>query len=118
MSGPDSPNTPDMGEMLKQAQKMQERIGELQRDLGMRRYEASSGGGMVTVVVSGQLRVLEVKIEPSLMGSEGDQQMTQDLVAAAVNAALEKAQRGAQEEFARLQGGLGLPGMPGLGGPS
>jgi DNA-binding YbaB/EbfC family protein len=105
---------PDMKQMLEQAQQMQQRIGELQRDLATRRYEASSGGGMVTAVVNGQLRVLEVRIEPSLVETR-DREMMQDLTAAAVNAALEKAQRGAQEELARLGGGMGIPGMPGSG---
>jgi DNA-binding YbaB/EbfC family protein len=105
---------PDMKQMLEQAQQMQQRIGDLQRDLAMRRYEASSGGGMVIAVVSGQLRVLEIKIEPSLVENR-DREMIQDLTAAAVNSALEKAQRGAQEEFARLGGGLNIPGLPGSG---
>jgi len=105
---------PDMKQMLEQAQQMQQRIGELQRDLATRRYEASSGGGMVTAVVSGQLRVLEVRIEPGLV-EQRDREMIQDLTAAAVNAALEKAQRSVQEEFARLGGGLSIPGMPGPG---
>jgi hypothetical protein len=103
---------PDMKQMLEQAQQMQQRIAELQQSLATRRYEASSGGGMVTAVVSGHLRVLEVRIEPALV-DDRDRDMIQDLTAAAVNAALEKAQRGVQEEFSRLQGGLGLPGMPG-----
>jgi DNA-binding YbaB/EbfC family protein len=110
MSGPDM----NMKQMLEQAQQMQQRMGELQRDLATRKYEASSGGGMVTAVVSGQLRVLEIRIEPSLVETR-DRDMMQDLAAAAVNAALEKAQRGVQEEVAKLGGGLGIPGMPGPG---
>jgi DNA-binding YbaB/EbfC family protein len=107
MSGP-----PDMGEMMKQAQQMQERVGKLQQDLAMQRFEASSGGGMVTAVVTGQLRVLEIKFESTLI-SETDRDMLQDLTAAAVNAALEKAQRGAQQALQQLQAGFTLPGMGG-----
>lgn len=102
-------STPDMNEILKQAQRVQERMAELQNDLMRRRYEASSGGGMATAVVSGQLRVLELRIEPSL-ASSGDLEMIQDLAAAAVNAALEKAQAGAQAELQQLQGSMMTPG--------
>ena len=100
--------------MLEQAQRMQTRIAELQRELAARQYEASSGGGMVTAVVTGQLRVLEVRIEPSFHAS-GDRGMLEDLTAAAVNAALEKAQRSVQEELQRLQGHLGLAAAPAPG---
>lgn len=88
--------------MMQRAQQMQGRMEELQRDLASRRYEASSGGGMVEAVVSGALRVLEIRIEPSLVSGD-DQAMLQDLVAAAVNAALAKAQEGAAQELARMQ---------------
>lgn len=109
-----SESGPDIKQVLEQAQRVQTRLAELQRDLAARRYEASSGGGMVTATVTGQLRVLQVRIEPSLFES-GDRGMVEDLTAAAVNAALEKAQRSVQEEVQRLQGSLGLPGTPGSG---
>ena len=112
-------SAPNIGDILKQAQRMQEKMGELQRELAMRRFEASSGGGMVEAVVSGELRVLEIRIEPSLI-TGGDREMIQDLTAAAVNAALTRAQEGVQKEVQRLQGSFqlpGMPGMPGSGGP-
>lgn len=102
-------STPDMNEMLKQAQRVQERMAELQRDLVSRRYEASSGGGMATAVVSGQLRVLELHIEPTLV-TGGDRAMIEDLAAAAINAALEKAQASVQQELQQLQGSMMTPG--------
>lgn len=102
-------STPDMNEMLKQAQRVQQRMAELQRELGTRRYESTSGGGMATAVVSGQLRVLELRIEPSLIAG-GDLEMIQDLAAAAVNAALEKAQASVQQELQQLQGAMMRPG--------
>ncbi|MEE3329007.1 MAG: YbaB/EbfC family nucleoid-associated protein [Myxococcota bacterium] len=108
---------PDLGKMLEQAQRMQERMASLQEELALRRYEASSGGGMASAVVTGQLRVLELRIEPGLV-KDGDTDMIQDLAAAAVNAALEKAQQGVQEELGRLQQSMGLPNMPGMGGPT
>ena len=105
---------PDMKQMLEQARRMQSSIAELQQKLAVRRFEASSGGGMVTASVTGQLRVVELRIEPSLFAA-GDRGMVEDLATAAVNAALEKAQRGVQEELARLQASLGVPPMPGSG---
>ncbi|OUV35110.1 MAG: hypothetical protein CBC48_04505 [bacterium TMED88] len=105
---------PDMKEMLEQAQRMQSRIAELQQELSTRRFEASSGGGMVTAAVTGQLRVLEIRIEPSLF-NESDPGMIEDLAAAAVNAALEKAQRSVQEELQQLQGQMGAAAFPGSG---
>lgn len=95
-------NADEMQKMMERAQQMQSRMGELQGELSARRFEASSGGGMVTAGVSGALRVLSIEIEPSLV-SGGDQAMLQDLVAAAVNAALSKAQESVQKELATLQ---------------
>ena len=106
---------PDLGDLLSKAQQMQGKLAELQRDLATRRFDGSAGGGMVTAVVSGELRVLEVKIEPGLVEG-GDLAMIQDLCAAAVNTALTNAQQGAQEEMRRLTGSLGIPGLGGLGG--
>ena len=103
---------PDMGKILEQAQQMQARVSELQRSLAARKVEGSAGGGMVTAVASGELRVLELRIEPSLIEG-GDRAMLQDLCAAAVNAALGNAQRMVQEEFQKLTGGLAMPGVPG-----
>jgi hypothetical protein len=103
-----------MNEMLKQAQRVQEQMAELQRDLATRRYEATSGGGMATAVVSGQLRVLELRVEPSLIGA-GDQEMIQDLAVAAINAALEKAQASVQQELQNLQASMMRPAPGGPG---
>jgi hypothetical protein len=69
---------------------------------------------MVTVVASGALRILEVRIEPSLLAT-GDRAMLQDLTAAAVNAALAQAQQMVQEELQKASAGLALPGTPGFG---
>jgi DNA-binding YbaB/EbfC family protein len=100
-----------MQEMMQRAQQVQARMGELQSELAARRFEASSGGGMVQATVSGALRVLSIEIEPTLV-SGGDQAMLQDLVAAAVNAALSKAQETAQNELAQVQQTM----LAGLGG--
>jgi len=104
---------PDWGDLVKKAQEMQTRMAEVQQELARRSVEGSSGGGMVTAVATGELRIREVRIEPSLFEG-GDREMVQDLVAAAVNAALAAAQKMVQEELQRAAGGgLGLPGMPG-----
>ncbi|HXK23873.1 MAG TPA: YbaB/EbfC family nucleoid-associated protein [Myxococcota bacterium] len=102
----------DLGRLLEKAREAQSRLQELQRELARRRVEGASGGGMVTAVASGDLRILEIRIEPALLES-GDRAMLQDLCAAAVNAALANAQRMIQEEMQRASSGLGLP----LGGP-
>lgn len=104
---------PNITDLLQKAQQMQGKLAALQRDLATRRYEGSAGGGMVTAVASGELRILEMKIEPGLV-ENGDREMLQDLCAAAANAALQNAQQGAQEEMQRLTGSLGIPGLGGL----
>ncbi len=95
-------NPNEMQEMMQRAQQMQSRMGDLQRELAARHFDASSGGGMVEATVSGGLRVISIKIEPSLITAD-DRAMLQDLVAAAVNAALSKAQESVEQEVARMQ---------------
>jgi DNA-binding YbaB/EbfC family protein len=103
---------PDLSALLEKAREAQEKLQTVQRDLASRTVEGSAGGGMVTAVVSGALRVLEIRIEAALFDS-GDREMLQDLTAAAVNAALTNAQRMIQEEMQRASSGLGLPGFAG-----
>lgn len=102
---------------MQRAQQMQSEIETLQAQLAARRFEASAGGGMVQATVSGALRVLSIEIEPTLI-ADGDRGMIQDLSAAAVNAALTKAQETVAAEMAQMQSGLlaNLPGMPGMPG--
>lgn len=94
---------PDLGDLLARAQQMQGRLAELQRSLALRTVEASAGGGMVTAVATGALRIRELRIEPALLAG-GDRDMVQDLTAAAVNAALAAAERMVQEEMQRAAG--------------
>ncbi len=108
---------PELSDFLEKAQAAQAKIAELQRDLASRRVEGEAGGGMVKAVASGALRILEVRIEPSLVEG-GDREMIQDLTAAAVNAALMNAQRMVQEEFQRASIGIQLPGAADPGDPS
>lgn len=99
---------PDLSALLEKAREAQSKLQSLQRELAVRRVEGSAGGGMVTVVASGALRILEIRFEPSLLET-ADPSMIQDLTAAAVNAALANAQRMIQEEMQRASTGLTLP---------
>jgi len=102
----------NMNEMMKQAQKMQEKFLKMQEELKEKTVEAAAGGGAVTVVANGAKQVLSIKIEKDLAAS-GDIEMLQDLVTAAVNEALAKAQEMTDSETKKITGSLGisLPGM-------
>jgi hypothetical protein len=108
---------PDLRFLLEQAQAMQSRLQAVQREVARRTVEASSGGGMVTAVATGELRIAELRIDPSLLSSP-DRSLLQDLISAAVNAALAAAQRMVHDEIQRAAGVSlpgGLPGIPGSG---
>ena len=100
----------NIGNIMKQAQKVQERIAEVQRDLINKKVEASSGGGMVTVTANGRQEILSVKIDPSVVNMQ-DVEMLEDLVLAAVNEALRKSQEIITEEMSKVTGGIKLPGL-------
>ncbi len=100
-----------LNNLMKQAQQMQERVKKLQEEVGNKTVEASSGGGMVTVVANGRQEVLSIKIDKSVV-DPGDVEMLQDLVTAAVNEALRKSQELMKNEMGRLTAGMGLP--PGM----
>lgn len=100
----------NIGNIMKQAQKVQERIAEVQRDLINKKVEASSGGGMVTVTANGRQEILSVKIDPSVVSMQ-DVEMLEDLVLAAVNEALRKSQEIITEEMSKVTGGLKIPGL-------
>ncbi|MAE96404.1 MAG: YbaB/EbfC family nucleoid-associated protein [Deltaproteobacteria bacterium] len=101
-----------LGGLFAKAQEMQSRLAQLQQELARRTVDGQAGGGMVRVVASGDLRIQEIRIEPQLLES-GDMAMLQDLVAAAVNAALAEAQRMVQEEMQKAAGLAGLGGLTG-----
>lgn len=104
---------PDMNKMMKQVQKMQADMARIQDELGEATVEASAGGGAVKVVMTGDLRVESVSLDPSAVDPE-DVEMLQDLVAAAVNEALRSAQELASEKMSSVTGGIGGMGIPGL----
>ena len=103
-------NPADLTQLMSRAKEAQAKLAELQRELALRRVEGSAGGGMVTAVATGALRVLSIEIEPSLLET-GDREMLQDLTAAAVNAALTNAQKLVQEEIQRASAGMAMPNL-------
>ena len=100
----------NLGNIMQQAKKMQERLANIQEELGHKTIEGSSGGGMVTVVANGRQEVLSIKIEPEVVTPD-DIEMLQDLVQAAVNDALRKSQEMVQEEMGKVTGGMKIPGL-------
>ena len=104
---------PNMNAMLKQVQKMQADMAKAQEELKNEVVEASAGGGMVTVKVSGDLEVREIQIDPEAVDPE-DVELLQDMVLAAVNEAMRSAQELAATKMNAAAGGLAGPG--GLGG--
>ncbi len=101
---------PNMNQMMKQVQKMQKDMMEAQEELAAQTVQSSSGGGMVTVTVSGDLVVKEIKIDPEAIDPE-DPELLQDMVLAAVNEAIRQAQEMAATKMGGLTGGLDLGGL-------
>jgi len=99
-----------MGNMLKQAQKLQSKIFKLQDQLADRTVETTVGGGMVKAVANGKQELLSIKIEPEVV-DPNDEQMLEDLIVAAVNDVLKKAQEMVTEEMTKLTGGFKIPGI-------
>lgn len=104
-------NMGNMAGMMKKVQKLQADMGKLQEELKARTIEVSTGGGAVKVVVNGEKKIQSVKIAPSAVDPE-DVEMLEDLVAAAVNEAMNKVDDMMAQEMGKLTGGLNLP--PGL----
>ncbi len=108
-------NPSELKELMAKAKQAQAKMAELQRELATRRVEGSAGGGMVTAVATGELRILRGEIEPSLLAT-GDREMIQDLTAAAVNTALTSAQKMVQEEIQRASANIAVPNLADLFG--
>ncbi len=105
-------------DMMAQLEQMQERMQKAQEELEAKVAEGTSGGGAVTIQITGGYKVQAVKIEPEVIDPD-DVGMLEDLITAALNEALEKVQGFQAEHAAGLTGGLSLPGLaglPGLGG--
>jgi nucleoid-associated protein EbfC len=98
----------DLGGLMKQAQQLQERMGELQQQLGSLEIEGTAGAGMVTVTLTGKGEMRGVKIDPSLLKPD-DKEMIEDLIVAAHGDAKRRVEARIQEETQALMGGLSLP---------
>ena len=99
-----------LGDVLKQAQQLQEQMSELQKQAAERTVESSAGGGMVKAVINGKLEVVSIEIDPEALAST-DKEMLQDLIVAAVNQGIHNAQALVAQEMKKLTGGLNLPGF-------
>jgi len=108
--GGPAPGGMDINKMMKQVQQLQAEMLEAQEKLKDEVVEASAGGGMVKVKMTGDLQLREVKIDPEAIDPE-DAEVLEDMVAAAINEALRSAQELAESKLGGATGGLGLPGM-------
>jgi DNA-binding YbaB/EbfC family protein len=104
-----------LGNMMRQAQKLQEEMMKAQEEAKKKTVEATAGGGMVTVVANGANEIISVKIEKDVVDPD-DVEMLQDLILAAANEALRRAQEMVNEEMSKLTGGMQIPGLGDLGG--
>lgn len=102
---------PNYQKMMKQVQKMQADMAKMQEDLANETVEASAGGGMVTVQVSGAIEIKGIKIDPTAVDPE-DVEMLEDMIMAATNEALRSAQELANKRLGGITAGLNIPGLP------
>ncbi|MGE5582959.1 MAG: YbaB/EbfC family nucleoid-associated protein [Bacillota bacterium] len=104
---------PNMQQAMKQLQKMQADMAKVQEELAEKTVTASAGGGAVKVEVTGKLEFKKIEIDPEVLKGE-ETELIQDLLIAAVNEGITKAQELAANEMAKVTGNLKIPGMPGL----
>ena len=103
-----------LGDIMREAQKLQTEMAKMQEEAKKKTIEASAGGGMVTVVASGAGEIVSIKIEKDVVNPD-DVEMLQDLVMAAANEALRRAQEMVNGEMSKLTGGLQIPGLGNMG---
>jgi DNA-binding YbaB/EbfC family protein len=100
------------GNIMKEAQKLQQQMEKIQAEVAQKKVEATAGGGMVTVEANGKQEIVSIKIDPEVVNRD-DIQMLEDLVLAASNEALRKSREMMQQELGKLTGGLRIPGLGG-----
>lgn len=100
----------NMQALARQAQKMQQKMMEMQAELEAREYEASAGGGVVTAKVNGKKELLALSIKPEAVDPD-DVEMLEDTVMAAINEALREASETTEKEMSKLTGGMNIPGL-------
>ena len=101
---------PDLGELMKQAQRMQADVAKAQAELVNTTATGNAGGGLVTATVNGQFDAVSIKIDKTVV-DPADIGMLEDLVAAAFNAAVTKMREQSQEKMSSLMGGMNIPGL-------
>ncbi len=104
------PGGKNMGDLLKQAQKMQQEMAKQQQELENMTFEATSGGGMVTVCLNGKYEIQSIKIDPQAVDPE-DVEMLEDLITAAFQEAIGKVSEASQNVMSKLTGGMKIPGL-------
>jgi nucleoid-associated protein EbfC len=97
-------------EMMRQAQKMKQKIEKVQAEVAAQTFEGSAGGGMVVVTANGKNEIVRVKIEKEVVNPE-ELEMLQDLIVAATNQAIQRATEVMQTEMSKVTNGMGIPGM-------
>ena len=102
--------TKGFGNLVRQAQQLQAKMLKVQEEMATRTAEASAGGGMVTAVANGKQELVSIKVEKEVVNPE-DVEMLQDLIVAAANAALKRAQEMVSAEMKKLTGGINIPGL-------
>jgi nucleoid-associated protein EbfC len=111
-------NLGNLADLMRNAGKLRESVEKATESLGQIQVEGTAGGGAVAAKVNGRLELVSVRIDPKLL-ADGDAELLEDLVTAAVNQGLTKAREAAAQSLSALAGGLplpGFPGFPGLGG--
>ena len=98
------------GNIMKEAQRLQQQMAAMQEEIAKKRVEATAGGGMVTVEANGKQEIVAIKIDPEVVNRD-DVQMLEDLVLAACNEALRKSRELVQKKLGKLTGGLKIPGL-------
>ena len=99
-----------MGNILKQAKVMQDKMADIQNELANKTIEFASGGGMVNVTINGRQEIVSIRVDPSVI-NPNDVEMLQDLIAAAVNGAIKRSQEMMSEEMGKITAGLNIPGL-------
>lgn len=100
----------NMNNMMKQVQKMQKQMAEAQQAIEEKEFVSTSGGGVVEVIINGKKEVVKINIDPDVIDPE-DKEMLEDLVMAAINDAMKKADTYSQDTMGKLTGGLNIPGL-------
>ncbi len=100
----------NMDSMIHQAKKMQDQITVLQEDIEQRTFDATAGGGAVSVTITGKKTIQSIKLDPEMV-KEGDVEMIQDLIISAVNEAINNVEETTEKEMSKITGGVSLPGL-------